>query len=86
MDLSLILGGAESNLWDLCKSYAFMAGTLDFYTKNQDQYRTNELANLNYEFHKKVDFGSPTKQKKYSATRFHLAYIKCYERSKPTKR
>ena len=61
--LSLILGGAETNLWDLCKSYAFMAGTLDFYTKNQDQYRTNELANLNYEFHKKVDFGSPTNQK-----------------------
>ncbi|MCU0351701.1 MAG: penicillin-binding protein 1C, partial [Flavobacterium sp.] len=61
--LSLILGGAETNLWDLCKSYAFMAGTLDFYTKNQDQFRTKELANLNYEFHKKVDFGSPTYQK-----------------------
>jgi penicillin-binding protein 1C len=61
--LSLILGGAETNLWDLCKSYAFMAGTLDFYTKNQDQFRTKELANLNYEFHRKVDFGVPTNQK-----------------------
>ncbi len=29
--LSLILGGAESNLWDLCKAYAYMSSTLTYF-------------------------------------------------------
>ena len=41
--LSLILGGAESNLWDLCKSYAAMAGTLNHFHENSSQYFTNEF-------------------------------------------
>ncbi|WP_340199445.1 penicillin-binding protein 1C [Ascidiimonas sp. W6] len=42
--LTLILGGAESNLWDLCKSYASMAATLKNYTKNSSRYFDKEFS------------------------------------------
>ena len=61
--LSLILGGAESNLWDLCRTYANLSSTLNFYTKNKNQYRTNEFTELNYKNDFKPDFGSETDQK-----------------------
>ena len=61
--LSLILGGAESNLWDLCNSYAYMSSTLNHFNKNNDAYRSNELTGLNLNFNTKVDFGKPTRQK-----------------------
>lgn len=55
--LSLILGGAESNLWDLCRTYAGLSSTIDFFTKNQGRYRTKEFAELNYTNGFKTDFG-----------------------------
>ncbi|WJS96235.1 penicillin-binding protein 1C [Flavobacterium johnsoniae] len=61
--LSLILGGAESNLWDLCRTYANLSSTLNYYTKNKSQYRTNEFTELNYKNDFKPDFGSETNQK-----------------------
>ncbi|MEZ4854452.1 penicillin-binding protein 1C [Flavobacterium sp.] len=61
--LSLILGGAETNLWDLCRAYAFMSGSVTHFTATQDEYRTNELANLNYNLNKKVDFGKSVPNK-----------------------
>lgn len=61
--LSLILGGAESNLWDLCNAYAYMSSTLNHFNQFNDEYRTNELTNLNLDFNKKSDFGKPTRQK-----------------------
>ena len=36
--LSLILGGAEANLWDICSTYASMARTLNNYTENNGTY------------------------------------------------
>ncbi|MDQ1164074.1 penicillin-binding protein 1C [Flavobacterium sp. SORGH_AS 622] len=61
--LSLILGGAESNLWDLCRTYANLSSTLNYYTKNQGKYRTNEFSELNYKNDFEPDFGSETNQK-----------------------
>ncbi|KIX21748.1 penicillin-binding protein [Flavobacterium sp. 316] len=61
--LSLILGGAEANLWDLCKAYAYMSGTLTNYTQTQDEFRSNELATLNYNSAFKTDFGKPKREK-----------------------
>lgn len=55
--LSLILGGAESNLWDLCRAYAGWSGTLTYFNQNQGKYRTNEFVNLNYDSSQKTDFG-----------------------------
>ncbi|OMQ10990.1 penicillin-binding protein 1C [[Flexibacter] sp. ATCC 35103] len=61
--LSLILGGAESNLWDLCRTYANLSSTVNYYTKNQEKYRTKEFAELNYRNNFETDFGSETDQK-----------------------
>jgi penicillin-binding protein 1C len=55
--LSLILGGAESNLWDLCKAYAYMSSTLTYFNQNDAKYRKNEMQNLNYDANFQPDFG-----------------------------
>ncbi|MDT0558180.1 penicillin-binding protein 1C [Ichthyenterobacterium sp. W332] len=41
--LSLILGGAESNLWDLSKSYMNMASTLNHYSESSSEYFKDEF-------------------------------------------
>ncbi|RZJ99727.1 MAG: penicillin-binding protein 1C, partial [Flavobacterium sp.] len=61
--LSLILGGAESNLWDLCRTYAGMSSTIDYFNKNQGKYRKNEFAELNYQSGFEPDFGKESYQK-----------------------
>ena len=61
--LSLILGGAESNLWDLCRTYANLSSTVNHYTKNNEKYRTKEFTELNYRNDFEPDFGSETDQK-----------------------
>jgi penicillin-binding protein 1C len=61
--LSLVLGGAESNLWDLCKSYAAMASTLNHFQANSSQYFTNEFCQPNYKSTASVDFGKLTNEK-----------------------
>jgi penicillin-binding protein 1C len=61
--LSLILGGAESNLWDLCRTYAGLSSTVDYFNKNQGKYRTKEFAELNYQNDFEADFGSESNQK-----------------------
>jgi penicillin-binding protein 1C len=61
--LSLILGGAESNLWDLCRTYAGLSSTVDYFNKNNGNYRTKEFVELNYDHNFTPDFGSDSKQK-----------------------
>ncbi|WP_178986572.1 penicillin-binding protein 1C [Winogradskyella helgolandensis] len=61
--LSLILGGAESNLWDLCKSYAAMASTLNHFNSNSSQYFTNEFCQPIYNSNQTADFGKLTSEK-----------------------
>lgn len=41
--LSLILGGAEANLWDLCSTYASMSRTLRNYTQNNGTYQSSDF-------------------------------------------
>src|SRR5690606_36252560 len=36
--LTLILGGAESNLWDLCKTYASLASTVNHFNTTSSEY------------------------------------------------
>jgi penicillin-binding protein 1C len=55
--LSLILGGAESNLWDLCRTYAGMSSTLNYFNSHQAKYRTKEFAELNWDSSVTRDFG-----------------------------
>jgi penicillin-binding protein 1C len=55
--LSLILGGAESNLWDLCKSFASMASTINHYDDTQGKYYKNEFLEPSYLHNFKPNFG-----------------------------
>ncbi len=52
--LSIILGGAETNLWDLAKMYGGMARTLTYYTNNSSTYQKKPYHNLNYNFKQSV--------------------------------
>lgn len=61
--LSLILGGAESNLWDLCRTYAGLTSTLNHFTHLQAKYRDSEFAELNWDNAAKIDFGKETHAK-----------------------
>lgn len=82
--LSLILGGAESNLWDLCRTYAGLTGTLNQYTDNQSSYRKNEFSNLNYFQNKTIDFGNTSFQKNIvGAGAVYLTYQAMKEVNRP---
>ncbi len=61
--LTLALGGAESNLWDLCKSYAAMASTVNHYSENSSRYFTKEFSAPTFYADKNIDFGSKTSEK-----------------------
>ncbi|MGB1308764.1 MAG: penicillin-binding protein 1C [Oceanihabitans sp.] len=73
--LTLVLGGAESNLWDLCKSYASLSSTINHYTENENQYFTKEFTEPNYIASKKINFGKKTKDKTlFDAASIYLTY------------
>ncbi len=82
--LSLILGGAESNLWDLCRTYANLSSTLGYYNKTSGKYRTNEFSELNFKNDFETDFGSQTSQKPIlSAGSIFLTYKAMKEVNRP---
>jgi len=60
--LSLILGGAESSLWDLCKAYAGMASTVNHYTQTSSEYYSNEFIDPIILKANEADFGSLSQQ------------------------
>ncbi|WP_350293882.1 penicillin-binding protein 1C [uncultured Croceitalea sp.] len=55
--LALILGGAESSLWDITKTYASSASVLNYYITNSSTYRSNEFVEPSYLFGFEQDFG-----------------------------
>lgn len=55
--LSLILGGAESSLWEVTAAYAGLASTLNYYTNSSSEYRANEFSNPIFNSKGKYDFG-----------------------------
>ncbi|NQX86485.1 MAG: penicillin-binding protein 1C [Flavobacteriaceae bacterium] len=73
--LSLILGGAESNLWDLCKSYAAMAGTLNHFDEHSSQYYSNEFLEPSFLADTSVDFGTlETEKTIFDAASIYLTF------------
>ncbi|MGC6431846.1 MAG: penicillin-binding protein 1C [Jejuia sp.] len=73
--LSLALGGAESNLWDLCKSYAAMSSTLNHFSETSSEYFKNEFCDPILLADKKIDFGSKTLEKTlFDAASIYLTY------------
>lgn len=55
--LTLILGGAESNLWDLCKTYASLASTVNHFNATSSEYYNKEFIEPIPTAETKVDFG-----------------------------
>ena len=55
--LSLILGGAEASLWDLCKTFAGYAGIINHFESNKHQYYQQEFINPVFTNNAVVDFG-----------------------------
>ncbi|MDG4716127.1 penicillin-binding protein 1C [Winogradskyella marincola] len=82
--LSLALGGAESNLWDLCKSYAAMASTLNHFNDHSSAYFTNEFIEPVYNFESKVDFGKLVSEKSvFDAASIYLTFESMKQVNRP---
>lgn len=64
--LSLILGGAEASLWELCGVYASMARSLEHYTEYDSRYFAEDYAmpNIYMDQSKRGHKGAPGKKQK----------------------
>ena len=82
--LTLVLGGAESNLWDLCKSYAALSSTLNHFSENSSEYFTNEFCEPTFLANKPIDFGKKTTDKTlFDAASIYLTYESLKEVNRP---
>lgn len=82
--LSLILGGAESNLWDLCKSYASMSSTLNHFNESSSEYFSNEYCEPTFLANKTIDFGKKTSEKTlFDAASIYLTYESLKDVNRP---
>ncbi len=82
--LSLILGGAESNLWDLCKSYAALSSTLNHFSETSSEYFSNEFTEPIFINSETVDFGKKTADKTlFDAASIYLTYESLKEVNRP---
>ncbi|WP_178991755.1 penicillin-binding protein 1C [Winogradskyella schleiferi] len=82
--LSLVLGGAESNLWDLCKSYAAMASTLNHFNDNSSKYYTDEFLQPTFIYENTVDFGQLKNEKEvFDAASIFLTFESMKQVNRP---
>ncbi len=82
--LSLILGGAESSLWDLCTTYMNLASTVNHFTTSESEYYTQEFQKPSYQ--KKVTFnlGDKTPEKTiFDAGSIYLGFEAMQEVNRP---
>jgi penicillin-binding protein 1C len=56
--LSLILGGAESSLWEITQTYAGMASSLNYFVDHSSTYRTHEFVQPSYLSDLEIDLGT----------------------------
>lgn len=64
--LTLILGGAESTLWDLTSAYAGLASTVNFYTESSSEYNTMEFSEAILTPLEDIDFGEISQQPNFA--------------------
>ena len=82
--LSLILGGAESNLWDLCKNYAALSSTLNHFSETSSMYFSNEFCEPTFLTSEAIDFGKNTTDKTlFDAASIYLTYNSLKEVNRP---
>ncbi len=82
--LSLILGGAESSLWDLCKSYANLSSTLNHFNESSSEYFSNEFREPTFFASETIDFGKKSTEKTlFDAASIYLTYESLKEVNRP---
>lgn len=82
--LTLILGGAETNLWDLCKTYANLASTINHFNTSSSEYFDNEFVNPVLVKDREVGFGSKSIQKSiFDAGSIYLTFEAMKEVNRP---
>jgi penicillin-binding protein 1C len=82
--LTLILGGAESNLWDLCKSYANLASTVNHFNSSSSEYFRNEFVEPTWTQNVSLDFGKKSIEKTlFDAGSIYLTFEAMKEVNRP---
>ena len=82
--LTLILGGAESSLWDLTKTYANLASTLNHFNESSSEYYSNEIQEPVIINHDSIVFEHRLQQKNlYGAGSIYLAFEAMKEVNRP---
>jgi len=82
--LSLILGGAESSLWDLCKSYANLSSTLNHFNSSSSEYFSKEYCEPTFLASETRDFGKKSTEKTvFDAASIYLTYQSLKEVNRP---
>jgi penicillin-binding protein 1C len=82
--LSLILGGAESSLWDVCKTYAAMASTVNHFNETSSEYFTDEFTEPILLENIQAGFGKKSNQKTiYNAASMYLTFNAMKEVNRP---
>ncbi|MDP2059719.1 MAG: penicillin-binding protein 1C [Flavobacteriaceae bacterium] len=82
--LSLILGGAESSLWDLTKTYASLASTVNHFNETSSEYFSNEFVEPIYILSEKADFGKKSTEKTlFDAGSIYLTFDAMKEVNRP---
>ena len=82
--LTLILGGAESSLWDLCKTYASMASTINHFNATSSEYYTEEFISPTLVSGQEVGFGKKSTEKTiFDAGSIYLTFEAMKEVNRP---
>jgi len=82
--LSLILGGAESSLWNLTRAYSGLTSTLVHYDETQGLYYENEFSQLRFLKNTNIDFGPlTTEYPVYDAGAIYTTYTALREVNRP---
>ncbi len=82
--LTLILGGAETNLWDLCKTYANLASTLNHFNATSSEYYTEEFTSPILQKDQVVSFGEKSIEKTvFDAGSIYLTFEAMKEVNRP---
>lgn len=82
--LTLILGGAESSLWDLCKSYAALSSTLNHFNETSSEYYSKEFSEPSFLASETIDFGKKSSEKTlFDAASIYLTYESLKEVNRP---
>jgi len=82
--LTLILGGAESNLWDLCKTYANLASTVNHFNQTSSEYFEKEFTEPELKTDHVVDFGEKSIEKTvFDAGSIYLTFEAMKEVNRP---